>query len=113
MTVSFAGLDLSFMKNDPPIRSRRPKKRAPDKRSPLGCPMLMNDIKEFVSHATDRPVRITSRSQLAAYERSNNIRQCGDYKPGEVVAREKKRIQKGIDNARAMARKVRVSTDWV
>jgi hypothetical protein len=113
MTVSFAGLDLSFMKNDPPIRSAKPKKRAPDRRSTVvQAPYFMNDIKEFVANATDKPVRITSRTQLAAYERSNNVKQCGDFKPGAIVAKEKKRIQDGLDRAKALSKKAKATASW-
>lgn len=112
MPISLSGLDLSFLKNSPPIRSPKRRKPDPDRRSPLGGPMIMSDIREFVSVATDKPVRITSRSQLAAYERSNNIRQCGDYKPGEVVRREKRRVNAPIEAAKKV-KGVKVDVSWV
>ena len=43
------------------------------------------------AHAGD-PVLITSRAKLRAYERTHNVRQAGDFKPGELVAKEKQRI---------------------
>lgn len=35
---------------------------------------------------------ITSRSQLRAHERSHNVRQAGDFKPGELIAKERARV---------------------
>lgn len=43
---------------------------------------------------------ITSRSQLREHERRHGVKQCGDYKPGELVAREKARVQRIRDVAR-------------
>ena len=66
------------------------------------APSVMSDIREFIAHAGDKPVLIGSRSKLAAYERSNNIRQCGDYRKGEVIARRKKKVSKEFENAKAI-----------
>lgn len=70
-----------------------------DRKKPKGFdysrPMnFVPDIREFVAHATDKPVLITSRSQLARYERANNVRQCGDYKPGEIQERRRKKVER-------------------
>lgn len=54
------------------------------------------DIQEFVSYATDKPVLIGSRSKLRAYERANNIRQCGDFRKGEIVTNVQKRKEQAI-----------------
>lgn len=40
---------------------------------------------------------ITSRSQLRAHERTHNVRQAGDFKPGELIGKEKARV---ADNRR-------------
>jgi hypothetical protein len=49
-----------------------------------------SDIKEFVSPIDGS--LISSRSKLAHHNRAHNVRQNGDLKPGEIVARENKRI---------------------
>jgi hypothetical protein len=54
------------------------------------------DIGEFVAHATDKPVLIGSRSKLAAYERANGVRQCGDFKRGEIAERRARKVQREI-----------------
>ncbi len=35
---------------------------------------------------------ITSRSQLRAHERTHNVRQAGDFKPGELIGKERARV---------------------
>jgi len=57
------------------------------------------DIREFVANATDKVVLISSRSQLARYERANNIRQCGDFKTGEIAQRRTKKIDREYKEA--------------
>jgi hypothetical protein len=57
------------------------------------------DIGEFVAHATEKPVLISSRSKLAAYERSNGVRQCGDFKRGEIAERRKKKVEREVSEA--------------
>jgi hypothetical protein len=111
-TVCLSGLDLSFLKNSKPIILKRPK-RGPDKSSPLGGPMIMSDIKEFVANATDKPELITSRSQLARYERSNNIRQVGNDLKGRIVADGKKRVARDRELVQREARRARVDLKWV
>lgn len=56
------------------------------------APSVMPDIQPFVANASDKPQLITSRSQLGRYERSNGIRQAGDFKPGEIIERRKKKV---------------------
>lgn len=57
----------------------------------IKAPMVMRDIGEFVANAHyDRPSNwkpqlISSRSKLRAYERSNDLRQAGDFLPGEIM----------------------------
>lgn len=79
-----------------------------DKAPALGA-FFMPDIKPFVAHASDRPVEITSRSQLGAYERSNNIRQCGDLKPGEIIAKTQSRRERDMQEASRLARDTRLN----
>ena len=43
---------------------------------------------------------ITSRSQLRAHERKHGVKQCGDYKPGELIGRENKRVERIREMAR-------------
>ena len=66
------------------------------------APSVMPDIRAFVAVATEKPMEITSRSQLGRYERSNNIRQCGDYRPGEVIERRKKRVERELGEAKRL-----------
>lgn len=68
------------------------------------APMVMPDIREFIATAhRGRPQRITSRSILGRYERSNNIRQAGDFKPGEIIGEVRKRREKEANEAIRLA----------
>jgi len=105
-TISFSGLDLSFLKNDPmPKREKKVIARAKPKRSDLPCPYVVPDITPFQNVATREGGEITSRSQLREFERRHNLRQVGDdIKPGEI-ARENERkkreledLAKGVDH---------------
>ena len=69
---------------------------------------FMPDIAPFVSRATEKTVEITSRSQLRRYERSNGIRQCGDFRPGEVIAKEKNRKERDMREASRLASDTRM-----
>lgn len=72
-----------------PVKAKpEPRKRYPDCRADFGFPSLMQDIKPFVSPIDGS--EITSRSKLKAHEQKHGIKQCGDYKPGEIVAKQKK-----------------------
>lgn len=112
MAVSMTGLDMPWLKkNRAPVKGRfvydeRKGKvvtaeryhrenwsKTAKKRSSLATPHFVSDIAPFVANATDKPVEISSRSQLRAYERGNGIRQCGDYKPGEIISGQNKRWQ--------------------
>ena len=72
-------------------------------------PMVMCDISEFVARAHHdkldkwRPQLITSRSQRARYERSNNIRQCGDFKRGEIISGVRKKREQEASMANRLA----------
>lgn len=103
MPVSFSGLDLSWL-NDPANRlppRKVKRKRLPNKRSDLPSPYVMGDIGEFISNATPTPTLIGSRSQLRAYERDNGIKQCGDFKKGEIISAQKKRWQEATSISEA------------
>lgn len=43
---------------------------------------------------------ITSRSQLRAHERKHGVRQAGDFKRGELIASEKKRVAASMPSPR-------------
>ena len=106
--VSMAGLDLSFMADSPLSWETAPKpkrKRRASKRSSLPCPTVMTDIKEFTS-PIDGEV-ISSRSKLKAHERRHNVRQAGDFKPGEIVERENKRVAQSREQAQG------VTSEWI
>lgn len=85
-----------------PDRSRKNASR-------IVAPSVMPDIRAFVAHAADKPQLITSRSQLGRYERSNNIRQAGDFRPGEIVQRRKKRVDAGLAEAKRLGGGVNVT----
>lgn len=55
------------------------------------APIVMGDIKPFVSPIDGK--EIGSRSALRRHEITHNVRQCGDLKPGENVARAKREWQ--------------------
>jgi hypothetical protein len=75
----------------------------PDRRkAKAGAPFVMPDIKEFIARATDKPVLIGSRSKLAAYQRAHNIRQCGDFKRGEIMQRRNKTVERGLAEAKKL-----------
>lgn len=73
---------------------------------------IMSDIKEFVSIAGHKPERITSRSQLARHERSNNMRQVGNDLKG-VTARENARQEaRARIIEQGKKRGTKVDTSW-
>jgi hypothetical protein len=73
---------------------------------------IMADIKEFVSIAGHKPELITSRSQLARHERSNNMRQVGNdlttRNGGRVTERAKERDAKRAE----IIRKGGIKVSW-
>ena len=75
------------------------------------APMVMRDIGEFVARAhKDLPGRwkpqvISSRSKLRAYERSNDLRQAGDFKAGEMIGLAAKQREKEAQRANHLAKK--------
>lgn len=96
MAICLSGLDLSFLKDPanrlPPREEKEPVKF--DKRAEnVSIPYFLSDIEPFISIATRDTVEITSRSQLRAYERANNIRQCGELK-GKIIPEQKARMEK-------------------
>ena len=82
-------------------RKRRQSKRA------AASFYLMGDINEFQSPIDGET--ISSRSQLRAHERKHGVRQAGDFKPGELVACEKKRV----DETRKIAQSGGVEFKWL
>jgi hypothetical protein len=106
--VSLSGLDMSFMREPSKKKGRQKKKKLtchlaqmealrrktdaiPSKRADFGAPMVMNDITPFVSPIDGK--EITSRSKLKAHELRHGVKQCGDFKKGEIIAKENKRIE--------------------
>lgn len=72
--------------------------RSKAKRFDFDRPMTyMPDIAEVMVYATDKPTLLTSRSQRAAYERSNNLRQAGDFRRGEIAERREKKVRREIE----------------
>lgn len=71
-------------------KPKRPRGRPRKVRADFAVPFLMTDIKPFVSPIDG--TEITSRSKLRAHEQKHGVKQNGDMKPGEIVAKENKRI---------------------
>ncbi|RPJ39776.1 MAG: hypothetical protein EHM35_01460 [Planctomycetaceae bacterium] len=90
--------------NEKTGRWNKQRKRAD--RFAISSVTVFSDIKEFVSHAGNagKPELITSRSQLRAHERSNGMRQCGDIKPGDIIARQSKRRERDMQEASRLTR---------
>lgn len=65
------------------------------KRSGNGA-FFMPDITEFVSPIDGE--LITSRSKLRAHEQRHGVRQAGDFKPGELIGAEKRRVEQSRTN---------------
>lgn len=58
-------------------------------------PTVLPDIDRVYGGGFKSPIDgefITSRSQLRRHEIRHNVRQAGDFKPGELIAREKARV---------------------
>lgn len=70
---------------------KKPGKVFPDCRADFGFPSLMQDITPFVSPIDG--TEISSRSKLKAHEQKHGVKQAGDYKPGEIVREQKKRVE--------------------
>lgn len=102
--VSLAGLDLSFMKEKRRGRpkknnsaAKKPQKVYPDCHADFGFPKVMSDITPFVSPIDG--TEISSRSNLKAHERRYRVKQAGDFKEGELVAKENKRVADSLREA--------------
>lgn len=57
----------------------------------------MKDLEQHYGAPIVSPIdgeHITSRSQLREHERKHNVRQCGDYRNGEIVAHETRRVER-------------------
>jgi hypothetical protein len=78
-------------KNPVKAKPAQPKKVFPNCRADFGFPSLMQDIKPFVSPIDG--TEISSRSKLKAHEQKHGVKQAGDYKPGEIVREQKKRVE--------------------
>lgn len=109
MKVSLSGLDLSFLK-DPakrlPPRQRKERINHAAKRSDtVAAPYFMADITPFIGVATTDREEISSRAQLREYENKHGIKQCGDYKPGEITGENNKRLEE--------IRKDALPVEWV
>ena len=111
MSVSFSGLDLSFMqtkeskealrqmREESQGRRRKPVERL---RSHLAAPMVMSDIAAFVSPVGDTPTVISSRSTLRAHEREHGVYQCGDIPQGAIVAKNEAKRAALIEQSQGM-----------
>lgn len=84
-------------------------KDRPKKGKPITQVNVFSDIKEFVANATDTPTLITSRSKLRAYERANGLRQAGDFRPGEIIAKAEKRREQDATRQSRLMRETRLN----
>ena len=85
-TVSFAGLDLSFMKRNPLPKREKVIFRQPDRRSTkVSAPYYMSDISPFVNVATRDTKEISSRSDLREFEKRTGLVQVGDAYEGKIT----------------------------
>jgi hypothetical protein len=108
--------DGRMLKLDEATGEWKPERRTSKGKSKLKFGRGVNyvpDIAEFVAHATDTPTLISSRSQLARYERANNIRQVGNDLKGRIVAEGKRRAAAERALVARETRRVRVDTRWV
>lgn len=58
-------------------------------------PHVMPDLDRVYNGGFRSPIdgeHITSRSQLRAHEVKHGVRQAGDFKPGEIISAERKRV---------------------
>jgi hypothetical protein len=78
---------------------RKPVRR---NRSHLSAPMVMGDIRPFVSPVGDTPEVISSRSTLRDHERKHGVYQCGDIPQGEIVAKNEAKKAKLIEQQGTM-----------
>lgn len=83
-----------------------------------GGPMVMGDLDR--AYAKDGGIvspidgtLITSRSQLRAHEKKHGVRQMGDYKPGELIAKENRRVERGREIVAREMRRGGVDFSWV
>lgn len=103
--VSMSGLDLSFMRGKKRGRrpktaskaSKRPIKSYPNCRADFGFPRVMSDIRPFVSPIDGS--EISSRSALKAHEQRYGVKQAGDFRAGEIIAKENQRIEESLRDA--------------
>jgi hypothetical protein len=98
MAVSMSGLDLSFLKDWEPPKPKKKKRERNLRSSVVGCPQIMGDIKAFRSPIDG--AEISSRSSLRAHEQKHGVKQCGDFKPGEIIAKENKRVAHSLEQAK-------------
>jgi hypothetical protein len=60
-------------------------------------PTVMPDLDGAYNGGFRSPINgefITSRSQLRAHEQRYDVKQCGDFKPGEVAAMQNQRVER-------------------
>ncbi len=95
-SVSFHGLDLSFLKNSPPLspkwrEARKVRNEVHPARSDLPCPMIISDNVEYRSTITGEP--ITSRSQHREHLKRHGCIEVGSEMP-KLVDKETRRRQR-------------------
>ena len=104
MPICLSGLDLSFMRENPPPPYERRIETRPDRRSDLPCPTYMADITPFISPVGEKPSLISSRKHLRDHERAYNMHQVGnDFPSGTIAAKNeakraaREKLAEGVD----------------
>jgi len=93
--VKTTGAHSSYQRQMEKIKDRAASR--PSMRADFGAPVVMSDIVSFVSPIDG--TEISSRSKLKAHEQRHGVKQCGDFKKGEIIAKEDKRIADSLRGA--------------
>lgn len=83
-----------FTLSDDEVASRRNRREGP---------FVLPDIDRVYGGGFKSPIDgefITSRSQLRRHERTHNVRQAGDFKPGDLIKREQARVARIRERAK-------------
>lgn len=73
------------------------------KARPQTGPFLMPDLSTTYNGGFQSPINgefITSRSQLRAHEQKYGVRQAGDFRKGEIIGGEQRRVERIREKSR-------------
>ncbi len=74
-----------------------------ERRNRRDGPFVLPDIDRVYGGGFKSPIDgqlITSRSQLRRHERTHNVRQAGDFKPGDLIKKEQARVARIRERAK-------------